>query len=137
MRELVDFFTIPYREGGISFAGADCYGIVQLWFSDRLGIYLGDYGYDRTAPHKSLFKDGKSPFDEAILEDFDPVPRSEARENDVVTIRNQTTDGSNHCGVIVAPGRFLHCLDPSGANVSRIDAWLPQITGFFRHKALK
>lgn len=41
MTDYSRFIGIPYVPGGESFAGCDCWGIVQLWYRNEFGITLG------------------------------------------------------------------------------------------------
>ena len=41
MTDYSRYIGIPYMPGGESFAGCDCWGIVQLWYRNEMGITLG------------------------------------------------------------------------------------------------
>lgn len=36
--------AVPYLPGGGTWAGADCWGVVELWYRNVLGIEVGDRG---------------------------------------------------------------------------------------------
>jgi murein DD-endopeptidase len=78
MTDFSQYIGIPYVAGGESFAGCDCWGIVQLWYRNELGITLGRpvdfappamrlrltmdnyraHGFDMVAPPVNVYQPG-------------------------------------------------------------------------------
>lgn len=93
-----DLVGIPYRPGGRSVDGADCWGTVWLYYA-RHGIDLPSYdGPTIPVDHHALAaaRRGDSPW----------RPVSEPRVGDLGLWKRQS--GELHAGVMVAPGMVLH-----------------------------
>ena len=51
-QELVErLLAVPYRPGMADFDGCDCWGLVEIWYRELLGIELTDRSDHPTGPH--------------------------------------------------------------------------------------
>lgn len=128
----ISYMTIPYVENGKGRTGVDCYGLCQLWYADQLGVVLGDYGYDRSVPHRHHFRCGKSPFLDCVDRDFVAVDTPE--RHDIVLLRNQSKT-ANHVGIVLSETHFLHALENIGVVASRLSDWADRTVGIYRHRS--
>lgn len=91
---------VRYRAGGLSKAGVDCSGLVYLTYRDRFDLQLPRNTRD-------LANVGA------------PVASQQWRAGDLVFFRiNRWT---NHVGIYLEDGRFLHASTSSGVMISHVD----------------
>ena len=91
---------VRYRNGGLSKAGVDCSGLVYLTYRDRFGVQL-----PRTT--RDLANVGA------------PIGAQQWRAGDLLFFRiNRWT---NHVGIYLEGGRFLHASTSSGVMISQLD----------------
>jgi len=91
---------VRYRNGGLSKAGIDCSGLVYLTYRDRFGVQLPRNTRD-------LANVGA------------PVPARQWRTGDLVFFR--ISKWTNHVGIYLEDGRFLHASTSSGVMISHVD----------------
>jgi cell wall-associated NlpC family hydrolase len=90
----------PYRIGGLSQRGIDCSGFVHLTYRDLFGIDLP-----------------RNTGEQARL--GEPVKAGQREIGDLVFFRiNRWT---NHVGIYLGQGRFMHASTSSGVMISRVD----------------
>lgn len=113
----------PYVLGGSSMHGADCWGIVELWYSHTLGIALED-----RAGHPPGHDGMQSGFDASTQ--WHPI---EAAENDCLVIMRAGRLEAGHVGVFY-DGHVLHSGEHQGCTYQPIsDRWIKsKITGFLK-----
>ncbi len=130
MMDFSRYIGIPWAAHGRSLEGADCWGLVWLFYRDEFGIELDDYAdaYDPACPADTvgeLIAAGSSAWCQA------PEPRS----GDVaVLMRAGHACHACHVG-IVAPRRHLLHVESAEAPsaIARIDdAMKRRIAGFYR-----
>lgn len=112
---------IPYRRGGETRDGADCWGIVRLWYREELGIELpalaGADGADEEADRQRDF--------------WRPVAPQEVRRGDLLLFRQPGR--AVHCAVALGDGRMLHAVEGQASRIDRIAwPWTSWLVGVFR-----
>jgi cell wall-associated NlpC family hydrolase len=127
----LDFLKIPYLHGGRSFAGADCWGGIILWYWHFLHIVIMDIDEEYTPDWK--FK-GKNYFIENYQKQWDKI--SDTRKHDVVLFKNEA-GVVYHAGVYLGDGQFYNIVRAGGA-ICRLDTsgWKERVEGFYRFKGL-
>jgi len=129
---LFKYLEVPFLLHGRTWQGADCYGLLMLYFATELGITVKDYiGTVRT-------KDDLTNNDLCLDNSDDewlPVSLDDIQPNDILLLRNQS-EKPNHVGVVIDPGHFLHTLDGAGAAVSKIPTWRHRMVTAYRHRRL-
>jgi cell wall-associated NlpC family hydrolase len=91
---------VPYRIGGLTKGGVDCSGLVHLTYRDLFGIDL-----PRSAREQAQLGT--------------PVAARQWQAGDLVFFRiNRWT---NHVGIYLEQGRFLHASASSGVMISHVD----------------
>lgn len=98
--------TVPYLPGGGDMAGADCWGVVELWYRHVIGIALADRA-DHPVGHAGL----NAGFDAAC--DWSRITAPE--DHCLVVMRAGGLD-AGHVGVFYG-GSVLHATEQSGCVV--------------------
>lgn len=115
----------PYVPGGSEMHGADCWGIVELWYAHVLGIALDD-------------RAGHPPGHEGMQAGFDAAGHwqaIEAAEDHCLVILRVGQLEAGHVGVFY-DGHLLHSSEHQGCTYQAIsDRWLrSRITRFLKLK---
>ena len=118
-----EFLGAPYKHGGRSIDGLDCYGLIIKVYQ-RLGCELFDvseiYGLD-WSNERNLF----------IENCHRQWRRVEAPDLfDVVLLRSK---GScvDHAGIFIGQSKFIHTCK-AGTVIARLGEWQDKIEGFYR-----
>lgn len=123
------FVGIPYVPHGRDYAGADCWGILFLYYRDVLGTPVPAYSAEMDARE---FKHGAiAPL---IAEEREKLWQrvDTPQPGDGVLMRAGRHD--SHVGVFLGQGRMLHSEGPHPSVIDRIGdmRWRSRITGFYR-----
>lgn len=126
---LPEFLKIPYKHRGREFDGADCYGLIILWYAKRLGLAVWDVEEDYA---KSSAWGGKNYFLDNYWREWRQV--DEPGQYDVVLFRRQ--ESATHAGVYLGSGKFLHIIK-AGCVISKLydPQWADRVEGFYRLRA--
>jgi len=123
------FVGIPYVPHGRSYEGADCWGILFLYYRDALGTPVPAYSAEMDAR-------------EFRHRDIGPLVAAERDKHwrlvdrpepgDCVLMRAGRHD--SHVGVFLGQGRMLHSEGPDPSVIDRIGdmRWRNRISGFYR-----
>lgn len=119
--ELNKWIGIPFQWGGASFGGADCTGLVRLYYKEKLGIELPPDDLPHTP--EAWIVSGES----YIIGYLDRycLRVNTARAESIVVIH--FWGGGAHVGVMCGPDRFLHV--PYGQT-----SCLGRISGYGKHR---
>lgn len=125
------YLMIPYRAGGSDWSGADCWGLVEIWYKDRLGLDIIDRRDIDSSPLgiEAGFQ---------LRRDWLAV---ETPQNDDVVLMRAAFNGRRvehgHVGVFWQGG-VLHLNEQQGCTFARATSHLiaSRISGVFRHKEL-
>lgn len=134
--ELGKYLAIPYQYRGSAMDGADCYGLVVLWFRHELGLEVMDYkrvGADFNVLHGHPFVLDCAAQDEDFVE---LAPNAPLQRHDLLTF---CTDGSatpNHAGIYLGNGCLLHTMQRHGCVVSRLKLWQRMLFAAYRHRSV-
>ena len=117
---ITDYIGIPYLDKGQTKAGCDCWGLVQLYFSEVhhkiLPDFVGLYQKDLTKelPH--------------LLEE---ISEKDIKKDDIVLLR--AVGRGLHCGIYLGNKKMLHSHNNDSHIVSlAIDMWKDRILTYFR-----
>lgn len=126
-----EFLGVPYRNCGRDKAGIDCWGL-GLRVYEKLGIKLFDL--PEMAYDVNWSKKGGNYLAENLWRDWEKVEQPEFLDVILLTSAKGIT---NHGGIVLSNGRFIHAT-MYGVIVSRLtDAGIPErIEGFYRLKRL-
>jgi NlpC/P60 family putative phage cell wall peptidase len=124
------FLGTPYRhQASVAGAGCDCLGLLR-------GVWRELYGAEPMAvpPYRADLRDPQSAG--ALRQAAERLLLQEARPpaaGQVVLFRLGGLVEAKHCGILVAPDRFIHAQERLGvveANLTQ--AWARRISGRFR-----
>jgi len=123
------FIGIPYVPHGREYTGADCWGILFLYYRDVLGTPVPAYSAEMDA--REFRHQAIAPLmaveREKLWQQVDtPQP------GDGVLMRAGRHD--SHVGVFLGQGRMLHSEGPDPSVIDRIGdmRWRNRISGFYR-----
>jgi len=125
-----DLIGVPYRNKGRDLLGADCWGLLRLFYIHEIGFLLPSY-------------------DEFYVDAFDKMATSTAIKefsNDWTKVDiPQYGDGIKlrlmghpcHVGVYLGNSEFLHTQTGHNSCIDRLDSvkWRHRIEGYYRHKS--
>ena len=124
---------IPYAEHGRDYSGADCWGIVWLYYRDVRGIVLPDYLDEMSTVDFRRDQIGKV-VTRGREEDWQQV--ADPRAGNVVLMRVGRQE--SHVGIYLDGGRVLHSEEPGDVSkIERVDAarLRNRVVGFYELKA--
>lgn len=132
---LSDYVGIPYRDGGCSRDGADCWGLAVLVFAERFGIQLPAHPDGYARPENAEARAAIAELSESIRRDlFEPVLAGGERPGDVVLIR--IGGAPCHVGLVVSPGLMLSVRRDQTSVIEsyRSAQWRSRVDGFYRYR---
>lgn len=123
------FIGIPYVPHGREYTGADCWGILFLYYRDVLGTPVPAYSVEMDA--REFKHSGIAPLIAAEREKHWQQVETPA-VGDCVLMRAGRHD--SHVGVFLGQGRMLHSEGPHPSVIDRIGdmRWRNRISGFYR-----
>jgi len=107
------YVGIPYKKGGRTAEGCDCFGLFLLYYKNELGIDFPDYTDAGISSLADSFRRVETP-----------------RLHDVLVFN---FNGERHVGVALSSTRFLHNISRADAVISRIADYSEYITGVYRY----
>lgn len=125
------FVGIPYLPHGRDYDGADCWGILFLYFRDIRGTLIPSYSaemadLDFHRREISLLIDAEK------ARHWEEVKRP--APGDCVLMRVGRDE--SHVGVFIGNGQMLHSEGPHPSQIERMCdmRWRSRIVGYFRHR---
>ena len=122
-------YFISYEYGGSDFTGCDCYGFVQLFYREELGINLIDFprvGTNRTNLPEDYVRNRQS-------FEFDKV---EFPQNYDVAFMFNFSGAPSHVGVFMQ-NSIIHALEKCGVVVQEARLLKNKIISFHRYRGIK
>jgi len=122
------YMRLAFKERGRDFDGVDCWGLVRLVLLNEFGLRVPSYAAsyidseDETAAHAiGMF-----------CRDWTSLREDQVRPGDVIVFALLGTP--THCGVVIAPGMFMHIFRKRGVSCEEYGrpAWHCRIEGFYR-----
>ena len=129
---MVDWvFDIPFVEGGRSEDGADCWGLVVLFYEKELGISLPKY----EDVVLNIGKNHEKTMDQvdAILDTLTLFEPTDTPEYGDVVLLNML-GRPVHTGIVIAPNQFIHTTHKTNVAVENYSElkWNRRVQGFYR-----
>lgn len=124
---LGEFLRIPFSHQGRGMDGADCYGIIMLWYEKALGIKLLDPM--KEYPEGPKWR-SRSFFIENYHLQWEKVKTH--RKYDVLLFKSLDGRVVNHAGIYLGKNKFMHTTQSTGCVIQSLDKWIHRIEGFYR-----
>ncbi|WP_434712998.1 C40 family peptidase [Rhizobium sp. YTUHZ045] len=124
------FVGIPYVPHGRNYGGADCWGILFLYYRDVLGIQIPSYtaemaevDFHRHEIAQLIAAEREQQWTEV----------STPAKGDCVLMRVGRDE--SHVGVFIGNGQMLHSEGPDPSRIERVGdmRWRNRIVGYFRY----
>lgn len=127
---LTEMIQVPFREKGRDLSGFDCWGAVRYGLQRLYGIDVPSYTEDYVSSREGKEIAGLI---ERVAANWFAVPLNEARAGDVLVLKIQNRPW--HCGLVIAPPKFLHTIEEAGTVMERWDGpmWARRIVAVYRH----
>ncbi|MCQ8184244.1 NlpC/P60 family protein [Parvularcula maris] len=123
--EAISWIGTPYRhQASQKGHGTDCLGLVR-------GVYRHIHGHEPEVPTPYGRRGGR---DEVLLEAAKRHLRrvAEPQPGDVLLFRMRRTQAVRHCGILIAPDRFVHAHDgQSVTGAPLIGFWASRVAAAF------
>lgn len=121
------FIGVPFSDNKESFDGANCYGLVRLFYREELSIIIPSL--DVPSDHSNRVF---ATFLKQISMHWNKV--EEPDYGDVVAMSQNLAHPKivQHVGVYIGNGKVLHTLNKINSHVSDIETLQPIIKGFYR-----
>jgi probable lipoprotein NlpC len=122
-----DLLAVPWKQGGRSLSGLDCYGLVKELFS-RLGRDLPEID-----PTPEAVADLDGLIIPACLELGEKIDNPEAY---CVVVFAMHPPWVSHMGVVLPENKFIHALRRRTVQVNRLNDpyWQGKIAGYYRYR---
>lgn len=130
MIDSLKYLQIPYQHMGRDWRGADCFGLLRLFYHEELGVDLPDYDKPYA---EDWWQDERLILDLYKAFQFKKVKSFEVGN---VVVFNNTSDNPGHIGIILDDTHFLHMTTHGVAvNNYRYGRWARMIHSIFKLKA--
>lgn len=108
------YLPIPYREGGRSHDGIDCWGLARLVLQEQAGVDLPLYGGSR---HQISTRAKQHAFGLGFI----PIELVDAQLFDILSMLDPASGCREdlHCGVVIDDGAFIHAKARGGVTIGR------------------
>lgn len=122
-----NFIGVPFRDDKESFKGANCYGLVRLFYLEELDIIIPSLNVPSNHSNKVF-----ATFLKQISEHWEKV--EEPNYGDVVAMAHNLAHPKivQHVGVYLGDGKILHTLNKLDSHISSIETLRPIIKGFYK-----
>ncbi len=113
---LTKLIGIPFEDGGRSFGGCDCWGLVKLASKSLYNIDLPDYMiscFDSNRIDKACYKDLKTQWRKVNQPQIGAIAIMGTDQN--------APELMNHIGLIIGKNKMLHTLKKQNSHIERLD----------------
>lgn len=121
------FIGIPFTDGEATFRGANCYGLVELFYREHLGIIIPKLNTPSEQSNKVW-----ATYLREISEHWESV--EEPQLYDIVAMAHDMRHPRivQHVGIYIGDGKIIHTLQKIGSHVSKISDMQSIIKGHHR-----
>lgn len=121
-----NFIGVKFSDDEESFDGANCYGLVRLFYREELGIIIPSLNVPSNHSNKVY-----ATFLKQISEHWKSV--EEPSYGDVVAMAQNFAHPKivQHVGIYIGDGKVLHTLNKINSHITSIETLRPIIKGFY------
>lgn len=124
----IEYLQIPYKHQGRDKSGADCFGLIRMFYANELGIFLPDFTEDYA---QEWWKE-KNYFVE-LYRQWKFQQTYELKRGNVILFKN-TNHTLGHVGVIVNDESFMHMSrEGCGIHSFSVGVWARQIHSIYTY----
>jgi len=130
--DIVKYLGIPYKHGGDSMDGLNCYGLIKLFYMQEFNVELFDYRYE-----ENWDKKGFNYIQEKYRSQWQKVDKPTPYCG--VGFRLPGHSIEHHLGIILPDlNSFLHSPLNQESRVESLanPTWGKAVTGYYQHKEL-
>lgn len=129
-----EYIGLPWKAGGRTRDGLDCYGLAHLVYRERLGIELPSYDDAYVTAEEWIEIDALIAGGLAHGQ-WKEITLKDAHEYDGLIFRRGAL--ATHVGIVVAPGLMLHATAGRASAVERFanGQWKPALSAVLRYEA--
>lgn len=122
------FIGIPFVDGGRTFEGADCYGLVKLYYKNILNIEIPETKIQPNQPKRIMIN-----YLNEISKNWKQIESPEKNCVVAMAMHDEHPKLVTHFAVMIDEKRMLHTLNKQNSNIKNIDdiSIKPFIKGFF------
>lgn len=128
----LEYLRIPYLHRGRTFEGADCFGLIRLFYKHELEIDLPDYTEEYEQEwwkQENLLLDQYKNYGFKLVKTFEP--------GNLIMFKN-TSNTPGHVGIILGDNQFIHMTRNGVAINSYIRGmWARTIHSVYKQKKVK
>lgn len=129
MKDYIEYLTIPYLHQGRTIKGADCFGLLRLFYKNELNIDLPDFTEDYD---QEWWKTDNFMLD--LYKEYNFKKVKDIQPNDVILFKNNATN-AGHIGIVLDDSNFIH-MSRTGCGTANYlyGIWQRQIHSVYRYK---
>lgn len=122
------FIGIPFVDGGRTFEGADCYGLVKLYYKNILNIEIPETKIQPNQPKRIMIN-----YLNEISKNWKQIESPKKNCVVAMAMHDEHPKLVTHFAVMIDEKRMLHTLNKQNSNIKNIDdiSIKPFIKGFF------
>lgn len=129
MIDISMYIGIPFVDGGRLLSGADCYGVVMLYYKNILSIDIPDVQITANEPRKSFIK-----YLDEVNKHWTKLDKPQQHCGVALRMNTEHPRLVTHFGIMLDDHRLLHSIKPIGSHVVDIDnpTVKSRIEGFYK-----
>lgn len=128
----VKYLSIPYKRFGRGFGGADCIGLVILFYKEEFSIELPEISCDYSA--KDWWKTHNYFIDSASAYNFSLAEKVQFGN---IILFNSRGKFPGHCGIVLDNDFFIHMDKECSITKYSFGPWHNQINSIYTYKDLR
>lgn len=130
IKSINKYIGIPFEDGGRTMNGADCFGLVKVYYQNEKDIDLEDYAISAldTVKISNQFSHEKK-----TTKQWEEIKEPEEGCIILINIRNNPDIFCDHIGVYMGNDYFLHAYSKSNSALSHLSKWKSHVRGYYRY----
>jgi len=129
-----EYIGIPFKYGGRTKEGIDCWGLVVIIYKEKLGVELFDMsGYEPTVESSSIFYKSISEFSR-MWEKID-VDTNKLQTYDIILfgLDDEHKNIPTHIAVYTTFNKIIHCTEYMPVGITKLNRWIHKAHSAYRY----